>query len=180
MIIYRGIKNILYKNIDPLFRNSDDFLLDYGAGTSYAYEKNLAEEYCQFGRSLKFSWLLTYEFLHKNPLYLNSSHTIDDDGFEFGVFIEGQVIARKNLAQYAAIKGHDCIIFEYDEMDPHVMLLSNCLTAQLELTQAEIFSETQEVVTALKKKKYHFDGQYFVIPLADLNLVDSLVSEFLS
>lgn len=178
MIIYRGVKNILFKNIHPLFRNDDDSLLDYGKATSYAYEKQLAQEYCEFGRHVRYSWLLTYEFTPKNPLTLTSYNTIDDDGFEHGVFFkDGTIVPRKNLADYAVKLGHDSIIFEYDENDPHIMLLENCTEDQLQLTEALLFSENQEIVTKLQKNKLAFDGQYFTIPLAKIKAFDHILEK---
>lgn len=176
MLIYRGIKNILFKNINPLFRNEDDFLLDYGKATSYSYEKQLAQEYCD-GRNVRYAWLLAYEFTPKNPLRLTTYNTIDEQGFEDGVFFSGVVVPRKDLAAYASKLGHDAIIFEYDEEDPHVMLLDSCKEDQLTLVASELFTENQEIVNKLVKFKLPFDGQYFQVPLDKLKAFDHILEK---
>lgn len=177
MIIYRGIKNILFKQIDPLFKNNDDFHLDYGAGTSYAYEKSLADEYCQFGRNLKFSWLLKYNFNPKNKLTISLSNCIDEDCLDFGVFINGDTIKKKDLVKYAENNNYDCIYFEYDENDPHILLTSLAVNSQLELLEIELFTENQKVVDKLKKLKLPFDGQYYQIPINKIQEIDLILSD---
>jgi hypothetical protein len=178
MIIYRGVKNILFKQIDPLFKNTDDFHLDYGSGTSYAYEKSLAYEYCQFGRALKYSWVLQYTFIPKSTLTISLSSCVDEDCLDFGIFINGDVIKKKDLVKFAETNNYDCIYFEYDENDPHLLLTSLAKSEQLELICVELFSENQKVVDSLTKMKLQFDGQYFQVPLNKINEVDLILSNF--
>ena len=58
MIIYRGLKNILFCQIDPFYIGSDDNT--YGLGTSYSLDINQAKDYCNFISVSSYGWILSY------------------------------------------------------------------------------------------------------------------------
>lgn len=177
MIIYRGVKDILFNKIDFLFKNSDMTFLDYGRGTSYSYERSLAEEYCSHNK--KFAWLKVCEFSPKNELHITTYDFLDDVDFnsEEGFFIESEHVPRNEIAQWATSHGYDSIYFEYDESDPHILLLDNCDVPTL--LELELHTENQEVVDKIKNFKFPFDGTIFKIPLNRIKEVDDLLNSLL-
>lgn len=177
MKVYRGLKDIAFSNIDPFYINGDDHT--YGNGTSYAKERSLAEEYCNSMCVKNFGWILTYDYQPKNPFYVSESNFVDLESFGSctKMIYKDQVISSKDLADLLRNDGYDCAVFEYDENDAHVMILSNNNTLTLE--EIELFTENQEIVDLLNSLKISNDGTNFIIKYNDLGKIDQLLTKFL-
>lgn len=175
MEIYRGVKDILFKNINHLFRNDDLTFLDYGQGTSYAYERRLAEDYFKLNKN--FAWLITSEFSPRHPMYIYPKDLVEEDNIDEGFFFDGKVIERNDIAEFAEDFNHDCIIFEYDDSDPHILLLR--LANEPIIKEVDLCTEKQEIVDALRKFKFPFDGTIYKIPLNKIKEVDEILENFI-
>jgi hypothetical protein len=79
MKVYRGLKDILHKNINPYHSNNTQNT--YGDGTSYATDRSLAEEYCNSICVKNYGWILTYNYEPKNPYYVTLKNYVDLESF---------------------------------------------------------------------------------------------------
>lgn len=173
MKIYRGVQDIPYKEIDHNFINPDLTFCDYGPGTSYAYEKELTDDYVKTCKD--YAWLITAEFTPKNPLHIYPKQMMDEENMDEGFLIGGDAIDRNEISDYAQAKGYDCIIFEYDDSDPHILLLPNA--DAVEVVSIELFTEKQEIVNKMKKFKLPFDGDTYQVPLNKTSKVDEILAD---
>lgn len=173
MKIYRGLKDILFKNINPFHINKDNHT--YGEGTSYATERFLAEEYCNSICVKNYGWILTYSFNPKNPYYVKESDYVDLENFgeSTDMFYNKEIIDSKDFASLLRKDGYDCAIFDHDENDPHVLILDNNIN--LELDTIELFSENQEIVNFVSSFKIPFDGTNFIVPPDLLKIIDDFL-----
>lgn len=175
MKIYRGLKDILFKNIDPFHQNESDHT--YGAGTSYADNRSLAEEYCNSICVKNYGWILTYTYEPQNPFYITEKNYVDLENFgsSTDMFYNGTIINSTELATLLKNDGFDCAIFDYDENDSHILILTQ--NNSLELQEIELFTENQQIVNFLKTLMIPFDGTNFIIPNHLLVIIDDFLSE---
>lgn len=176
MKLYRGLKDILFKTIDPYFKNESDEHLVYGKGTSYSKKLSLAEDYCQGN---KWGWLLTYSLTSGKEFQLNISNIEDEDTLcndTFYLNINNDKVLSKELSSHMKNLGYDYINFCYDEYDPHIIVLTqNC---KIELEEVKLWTQYQPIVDIIKKLNYPFDGEFFSIPLTDIPQIDNIISKF--
>jgi hypothetical protein len=187
MKIYRGLKNILIKHIDPLYRNNsaDAWHLTYGPGTSYAFDQELAESYCLFGNQSNlessFGLLLEYEFKAKNMFTINEKHFFDEEDNEAGFFIDNEFVETKNLAQSLNAKGYDSLEFDLSSSGfEHILLLENCSTDQLELISIRLYADqNSSLQSCLIDANFVYDGSFYLVPLNKISELDKLLSKFI-
>lgn len=178
MLIYRGIINLKFSQIDPLFKNSDDFLLDYGKGTSYAYERALAVEYA-FNYYAKYGWIVSYEFNPKNPLNLYEDNFVEDEFTgENLIYIDGDFLKKKELSSFANKKGFDCVIFDDPSQDPHIFLLDRVSPDQLILNEIEFFAKENELINALSKLNIRFYDNIASVSKNKIKNIDNILNQF--
>jgi hypothetical protein len=188
MKIYRGLKNLLIKHIDPLYRNNsaDAWHLTYGPGTSYAFDQKLAESYCLFGNQSNsdssFGLLLEYEFKAKNMFTINEKHFFDEEDNEAGFFIDNEFVCSKELAKNLSAKGYDSV--DFDLLLPgfeHILILENCSEEQFELVSVKLSADENVCLQSLlKSHNYVFDGKFYLVPLNKILETDELLAEFIS
>lgn len=172
MKVYRGLKDILFKNINPYHINDSEHT--YGQGTSYAYEKSLAEEYCNSIVVKNYGWILTYNYEPKNPYYVSTKDFVDLDSFgEYtDMFYNQKIIKSSEFGSLLKQDNFDCAIFDYDENDSHVMILTE---GSLDLVEIELFTENQSLVDFLKELDIPNDGTNFIIPNHLLTIIDDFL-----
>ena len=93
---------------------------------------------------------------------------------EFDLIFEEEVVISKNLSSWAKDKGFDCVKFDYDEFDQHILIINE--SEDLELETIQLFAEKQEIVTNIKKLNIPFDGEYFTIPINRIEEVSDLLN----
>lgn len=176
MKVYRGLGSILFKEINPFYKNNGDHLV-YGEGTSYSLDFEQARFYCESSISKGFSWILSYNYSPKNilKLYESNFENLDDLELEkFNLIINNEKVISYNLSEYAKSNGYDCVQFIYDEFDQHVLILTE---QYLELESIKLFVEDQYLVDKILKFNYNFDGEYFDIPLNEINNIDEILRD---
>lgn len=177
MIIYRGVKDLLFKNINPLYKNEDLTFLDFGKGTSYSYKKELALDYVT--TCSNFAWFLSYEYSPKNELYIGKDSLMDDESYNIddGFFINGNFIERNEISDYANKHSHDCIYFDYDNSDPHLLLLDSAECPVL--IEVEFYTNNHKLIKELMNINFKFYDNKFKIPLSRTIEIDNLIEHFI-
>lgn len=176
MKILRGIGSIKFQDINPYFKGQDLNNLVYGHATSYSLSEEQAKFYCESSQNKGFGWVLSYNYSPKNILYIYENNFIDLDNMcldEFELIFDKEIVISKNLSSWAKEKGFDCIQFLYDEFDQHILIINE--SDNLELENIQLFAESQEIVTIIKKLNLPFDGEYFTIPINIIEEVSDLL-----
>ena len=177
MKIYRGVKNILFKNIQHLFKNKDPIFHDYGTGTSFSYEPELAKSHID-GFSCH-SFLLEYDFQPINMLEIMESNCVDDGVLDYGIFINGDIIKKKELSNYCIKNGYDSVLFCYDDYDTHLFISPIGKESQLTLKKVLLFSDN--IVLKKKLQSLNFieeEENYFLINPSSYKQIDEILSNF--
>jgi hypothetical protein len=90
------------------------------------------------------STTVTYQLVEKNinifPLFFDyGQHCVETEWQRVNEVLPKTINKpeRNNISDYAQQLGHDCIIFDYDESDPHILLLP--LAETPEVISIELF-----------------------------------------
>lgn len=172
MIIYRGVKDILFSKINPFHLNSS--FHTYGAGTSYSESYEQATEYANIASIKKFGWVLEYLLVPQNPEYITEKNYLDLENFaeNTDLFYDNHVIESNQLSDLVRNKGHDCIIFDYDDSDGHVIVLRE---SDLTLTNLMFITDDARIIKFLNQFELPKNDDYFVIPLELVPILDDFL-----
>lgn len=190
MKLYRGICNILFKDIDPYFKGSGEYN-SFGEGTSYAINRETAKIYAEgvlsndiFGFLIEYNSSNTnkYEVLPNNFLPQDDSD-FDEDGF-YLLEIEKKEIRSNKLSEIIKNLGYNSVeINESDQISTgqQLLVLDDSVKLELEsihfIVDADLVELSYEEFKNIGLKK--IEENSYEVPFSKIKELDEFISEFL-
>lgn len=188
MKLYRGICNLLFKQIDPYFKGNGKFN-SFGEGTSYAVDFEVGKMYAKGCSGDAFGFVLEYIASGINHFEVTPSDFLkqsDNDFMENGFYklkIDGKRITSNKLSEMIEKKGYNSILInESDSITTgkQLLILNENIILELESILFSInyplgdFFDEDFIKLELKM----VEENLYEVPLSKILKLDEILNEY--